>query len=148
MSGIGLSEALGINGLGRIGKLTVWHHVARGHFERLVVNLGREAGTGLEAVCGVIENDSTYGSIHRFLHGIDAAPCVTIVDRETGLLDVAGVPVTVLRTARNPKDIDWRGQRVRLVVDTTGAFDDPAAAVDSPRGSLRGHLLAGAEKVI
>lgn len=148
MNGIGQSEALGINGLGRIGKLTLWNHVARRHFERIVVNLGREVGTGLEAVCGVIENDSTYGSIHRFLHGIDAAPCVRIVDREAGLLDVAGVPVTVLRQARNPKDIDWRGQRVRVVVDTTGAFDDPALPVDSPRGSLRGHLLAGAEKVI
>jgi glyceraldehyde 3-phosphate dehydrogenase len=148
MSGIGQGEALGINGLGRIGKLTLWHHVARRHFERLVVNLGREAGTGLEAVCGVIENDSTYGSIHRFLHGIHAAPCVRIVDREAGLLEVAGVPVTVLSRARNPKDIDWRGQRVRVVVDTTGAFDDPALPADAPRGSLRGHLLAGAEKVI
>ena len=28
-------EALGINGLGRIGKLTLWHHVARRHFPRL-----------------------------------------------------------------------------------------------------------------
>jgi glyceraldehyde 3-phosphate dehydrogenase len=148
MSGIGQGEGLGINGLGRIGKLTLWHHVARRHFARLVVNLGREVGAGLEAVCGVIENDSTYGSIHRFLHGIDAAPCVRIADREAGLLDIAGVPVTVLRAARNPKDIDWRGQGVRLVVDTTGAFDDPTRTVDSPRGSLRGHLLAGAEKVI
>jgi glyceraldehyde 3-phosphate dehydrogenase len=148
MSGVGQGGTLGINGLGRIGKLTLWHHVARGYFERLVVNLGREVGTGLEAVCGVIENDSTYGSIHRFLHGIDAVPCVRIADREAGLLEVSGVPVTVLRTARNPKDVDWRGQGVRVVVDTTGAFDDPTLAVDSPRGSLRGHLLAGAEKVI
>lgn len=148
MNGNGQAEALGINGLGRIGKLTVWHHVARGHFGRLVVNVGRDVGTGLEAVCGVIENDSTYGSIHRFLHGIDAAPCVRIVDHDAGVLDVDGVPVTVLRTARNPSDIDWRGQGVRLVVDTTGAFDDPTRPVDSPGGSLRGHLLAGAEKVI
>ena len=148
MSGTTHGQALGVNGLGRIGKLTLWHHVARRHFERIVVNLGREVGTGLEAVCGVIENDSTYGSIHRFLHGIDARPCVRIVDREAGLLDVAGVPVTVLRQARDPKDIDWRGHRVRLVVNTTGAFDDPTRPADAPRGSLRGHLLAGAEKVI
>ena len=148
MNGNGQDEALGINGLGRIGKLTVWHHVARRHFGRLVVNLGRDVGTGLEAVCGVIENDSTYGSIHRFLHGIDAAPCIRVADHEAGVLDVDGVPVTILRTARNPRDIDWRGQGVRLVVDTTGAFDDPTLPVDSPRGSLRGHLLAGAEKVI
>ena len=61
------TEALGVNGLGRIGKLTVWHHVARRHFGRLVVNLGRPVGRDLEAVCGVIENDSTYGAMHRFL---------------------------------------------------------------------------------
>ena len=109
MSGIGQSEALGINGLGRIGKLTVWHHVARGHFERLVVNLGREVGTALEAVCGVIENDSTYGSIHRFLHGIDAAPCVRIVDREAGLLDVAGVPATSSRLRSRSTMLTQRG---------------------------------------
>lgn len=148
MNGIARGEALGINGLGRIGKLTLWHHAARGYFDRVVVNVGREVGTGLDAICGVIENDSTYGSIHRFLHGVDAPPCVSIVDRAAGIIDVAGLPVTVLREARNPKDIDWHGQGVRLVVDATGAFDDPARPADSPRGSLRGHLLAGAEKVV
>ncbi len=141
-------EALGINGLGRIGKLTLWHHVARRGFPRLVVNLGREAGRSLEAVCGAIENDSTYGSIHRFLGGVSAPRCVRIVDRELRLLEVAGVPVTILQDARNPRDIDWSGNRVRLVVDTTGAFDDPTRSVDAPGGALRGHLAAGAEKVI
>ncbi len=38
---------LGINGLGRIGKLTLWHHVARGHFSGIVVNIGREAGNDI-----------------------------------------------------------------------------------------------------
>jgi glyceraldehyde 3-phosphate dehydrogenase len=141
-------EALGINGLGRIGKLTLWHHVARRHFPRLVVNIGREAGRSLEAVCGAIENDSTYGTIHRFLGGVSAERCVRIVDRESRLLEVAGVPVTILQEARNPRDIDWTGNDVRLVVDTTGAFDDPTRSVDAPGGALRGHLAAGAEKVI
>jgi glyceraldehyde 3-phosphate dehydrogenase len=141
-------HALGINGLGRIGKLTVWHHAARGHFPGLVVNLGREAGRDLEAVCGVIENDSTYGSMHRFLFGVAAKPCVRIVDRERRLLDVAGTPVTILQSARNPREIDWRGHDVGIVVDTTGAFDDPTRPADHPSGSLRGHLLAGAERVI
>jgi glyceraldehyde 3-phosphate dehydrogenase len=35
---------LGINGLGRIGKLTVWHHVGRKYFAKIVVNIGRETG--------------------------------------------------------------------------------------------------------
>jgi glyceraldehyde 3-phosphate dehydrogenase len=141
-------EALGINGLGRIGKLTVWHHVARKYFSRLVVNLGREVGRDLEAVCGVIEKDSTYGSMHRFLFGVNADPCVRIVDREKRLLDVAGVPVELLQTERNPRDIGWRGRGVRVVVDTTGAFNDPTHPIDHPGGSLRGHLGAGAERVV
>ena len=49
-------QPLGINGLGRIGKLCVWHHAAREHFPGLVVNIGREVGRDLEAVCGVIQN--------------------------------------------------------------------------------------------
>ena len=36
---------LGINGLGRIGKLTLWHHIGRKYFKEIVVNQGREVGT-------------------------------------------------------------------------------------------------------
>jgi glyceraldehyde 3-phosphate dehydrogenase len=140
--------ALGINGLGRIGKLTLWHHVERKYFSRVVVNVGRPVGKDLEALCGVIEKDSTYGSIHRFLFGVNADPCVRIVDRDRNLLEVAGMPVQILQTARNPKDIGWRDQRVRIVVDTTGAFNDPTRPVDHSSGSLRGHVAAGAEKVL
>lgn len=140
--------ALGINGLGRIGKLLVWHHVARREFPRLVVNVGRQVGRSLDAVCGVIEHDSTYGPMHRFLFGVSAAPCVRVVDHESGLLDVGGVPVTILQQARNPADIAWHHHGVRVVVDATGAFDDPTLPADHPGGSLRGHLVAGAEKVI
>lgn len=141
-------DALGINSLGRIGKLTLWHHVARKYFGRIVVNVGRQVGRDLDALCGVIEHDSTYGSMHRFLFGVNAEPCVRIVDRGENRLDVAGVPVTVLQAARNPADIGWREHGVRLVVDATGAFSDPTAPMDAPEGSLRGHLAAGAERVL
>ncbi|GMR02489.1 MAG: glyceraldehyde 3-phosphate dehydrogenase NAD-binding domain-containing protein [Acidimicrobiia bacterium] len=141
-------DNLGINGLGRIGKLTVWHHVARGHFGGLVVNVGRDVGRSLDAVCSVIERDSTYGSMHRFLFGVSAQPSVHILDEEQGVLDVAGTPVTVLQEARNPRDIEWKRHGVRVVVDTTGAFNDPTRPGDEPGGALRGHLAAGAETVI
>lgn len=141
-------DALGVNGLGRIGKLTVWHHVARKHFPAIVVNLGREVGTGLDAVCSAIERDSTYGAMHRFLFGVGAAPAISIVDESAGLLDVAGTPVTILREARNPHDIDWKRHGVRVVVDATGAFRDPSLPADHTGGSLRGHLASGAEKVV
>ena len=139
---------LGINGLGRIGKLLVWHHAARKDFSHLVINLGRPVGKSLDAVCGVIEQDSTYGPMHRFLFGVNAEPCVRVVDHEAGLLDVGGLPVTVLQAARNPGDIGWHHHGVRVVVDATGVFDDPTLPADHPTGSLRGHLAAGAEKVI
>lgn len=50
---MGNGEAFGINGPGRIGKLTGWYHAARRAFPRLFVTLGREAGRGLEVVCRV-----------------------------------------------------------------------------------------------
>lgn len=139
---------LGINSLGRIGKLSLWHHVERKYFSRIVVNVGRKIGTDLEAVCGLIEKDSTYGSMHRFLFGVNAEPCVRIVNRDEKLLEVAGIPVKLLQEARNPSDIGWRDHGARVVVDTTGAFDDPTRPADHAGGALRGHLAAGAEKVI
>ena len=101
-------------------------------------------GTSLEAVCGAIENDSTYGSIHRFLDGVAAAAraCGSST-ASAGCSTSAGMPVTILQQARNPRDIDWSASRVRLVVDTTGAFDDPTRSVDAPGGALRGHLAGG-----
>ena len=141
-------HTLGINGLGRIGKLTLWHHVARRHFGRIVVNVGREVGPSLDAVCAVIERDSTYGSMHRFLFGVSAEPCIHVADRERGLLEVAGVPVNVLQVARDPKEIGWREHGARVVVDATGVFNDPTLAEEHERGALRGHLAAGAEVVL
>jgi glyceraldehyde 3-phosphate dehydrogenase len=141
-------RTLGINGLGRIGKLSLWHHVERKYFSKVVVNVGREVGRDLETLCGVIEKDSTYGSMHRFLFGANADPCIRIIDRDQRLLEVAGVPVTMLQTARNPRDIGWREHAARVVVDTTGAFGDPTCSADDERGALRGHLDAGADTVL
>ena len=60
---------LGINGLGRIGKLTLWHHVARQSFSEIVVNTGRKVGRSLHDLASAIERDSTYGRLGVFLHG-------------------------------------------------------------------------------
>ena len=38
-------RTLGINGLGRIGKLTLWYHLGHDDFDRIVVNEGRPVGT-------------------------------------------------------------------------------------------------------
>ncbi len=140
---------LGLNGLGRIGKLSLWHHVGRKHFSEIVANVGREIGTSLQDLAASIERDSSYGRLSGYLFGgcHDRRVIEELNDKE-GTMLVNGVPVKILRTARNPKDIAWKENDVRLVVDTTGVFTDPTAAPDSPRGAFRGHLQAGAEKVL
>jgi glyceraldehyde 3-phosphate dehydrogenase len=139
---------LGINGLGRIGKLSLWHHVARRFFPEIFVNIGRAAGTGLADIADYIERDSTYGSLHGYLYGQRSKPVIGELDEEAGTMNIDGVRVRILRQHRNPVQIGWSDHDVRLVVDTTGSFLDPTLPGDAPKGSLRGHLDAGAEKVI
>ncbi|MEG3637799.1 type I glyceraldehyde-3-phosphate dehydrogenase [Magnetococcus sp. PR-3] len=139
---------LGINGMGRIGKLTLWQHIANQTFDEIVVNVGRDVGKGLEDLAEVIRKDSTYGSFAAYLYGFRGGEPITHIDNDAGVMTINGTPVTFLRAARNPKDIPWGDYGVRLVVDCTGAFTDPTVPADAPRGSLRGHLEGGAEKVL
>lgn len=144
----GKVRALGVNGFGRIGKLTVWHHVGRKYFDELVVNLGRHVGTSLADIAHYLERDSTYGLLGRYLHGYGGGNVVTELDESKGTMRVDGVMVRFLRTERNPIRIPWRDQGARLVVDTTGKYLDPTLEPDDENGSVRGHLGAGADKVI
>ncbi|MDJ0914918.1 MAG: glyceraldehyde 3-phosphate dehydrogenase NAD-binding domain-containing protein [Desulfobacterales bacterium] len=139
---------LGINGFGRIGKLTLWHHIGRKHFKSLVVNIGRQAGTSLTDIAHYAERDSTYGYLSGFLRGFQAKPVIFDLDETHGSMVVDGIKVQFLREQRQPENINWRAQGVRLVVDTTGQFLDPTEAPSRDIGTLRGHLEAGAEKVI
>jgi glyceraldehyde 3-phosphate dehydrogenase len=139
---------LGINSLGRIGKLTLWHHIGRKYFQEIVVNIGRESGTGLQSIIQTIEKDATYGLLHRFLYGIKSDRLIEIKDEKKGKLLIDGIPVTILREARNPVEIPWRDCGVDLVVDCTGKFKDPTIQADDPKGSIRGHLVKGAKVVI
>ena len=139
---------VGINGFGRIGKLTVWHHVARKFFDEIVVNIGRRVGASLEDIAHYIERDSTYGWLHGYLYGHMGQPVVTDLDENSGSMVIDGIKVRFLRSHRDPAEIGWREHDVRLVVDTTGQFLDPISGLNQPRGTARGHLASGADKVI
>jgi glyceraldehyde 3-phosphate dehydrogenase len=139
---------LGINGLGRIGKLTLWHHLGNDDFDSFVINQGRQVGTSLESVVEYLSKDSTYGQLHRFLYGHKGVRDIEVVDEAAGIIRAHGKEIVVLREARNPKDIPWREHGVSLVVECTGTFRDPYADADDPRGALRGHLAAGARTVV
>jgi glyceraldehyde 3-phosphate dehydrogenase len=139
---------LGINGLGRIGKLSLWHHASRKHFSGLVVNIGREVGCSLADLASMLERDSTYGRLGAYLYGHKCPQVIKEINEVDGTMVVDGIPVTILRSARNPKDIAWQENDVQLVVDTTGGFTDPTADPTIGGGALRGHMQAGAEKVV
>jgi glyceraldehyde 3-phosphate dehydrogenase len=139
---------VGINGFGRIGKLTVWHHVARKFFDEIVVNIGRRVGASLADIAHYIERDSTYGWLHGYLYGHKGQPVVTDLDENSGSMVIDGIKVRFLRSHRDPAEIGWREHDVRLVVDTTGQFLDPISGLNQPRGTARGHLASGADKVV
>ena len=113
---------LGINGLGRIGKLTVWYEAAARRFDRLVVNTGREVGKSLDAVAHYLSTDSTYGSLGRFLHG-HAGPrdAVKVVSEDYGIdLEAEIVIVTDdVPMAATPEQAASHIQLVGLVNDVS-----------------------------
>ncbi len=142
-------SVLGINGLGRIGKLTVWQAALEGDFSRLVVNTGRPVGRSLDDIVQYLETDSTYGNLGVFLHGA-AGPRspISVAQADPPVLQLGGTRIEILTESRNPRDIGWRDHGVELVVDTTGVFRDPSTPADKSGGSLRGHLEAGARTVL
>ncbi len=142
-------KLLGINGLGRIGKLSLWYHLVARDFDGLVINVGREVGKSLEDLIHSISTDSTYGSLNNFLHGHSGKRCkIEIVDSEKKVIEIDGFPIKILTKERNPQNINWKEEGVRVVVDCTGKFIDPTTPDNDPKGSILGHLNAGAQKVI
>ncbi|MBN1327724.1 MAG: glyceraldehyde-3-phosphate dehydrogenase [Candidatus Cloacimonetes bacterium] len=148
-TGLNEKKLLGINGLGRIGKLSLWYHLLNRKFDGLVINVGREVGKSLDHLVESISSDSTYGTLSHFLFGYSGKDCdIKICDREQGMIEIDGFPVKILKKERNPHDINWKKEGVRIVVDCTGKFLDPTKPENDPKGSILGHLAAGAQKVI
>lgn len=132
-------KILGINGLGRIGKLILWQFSAGREFDEIVVNLGREVGCSLEDLKRYIEKDSTYGSLDAAMFGMMSDRKINYeVDEKNNTITIDGLKIHILTTHRNPRDIDWKG--AQIVVDTTGQFNKPNRSKNHPDGSLRGHL--------
>lgn len=140
---------LGINGMGRIGKLLLWNQISLRNFDGLIINMGRSVGKSLDNLIQVIENDSTYGNLSKFLYGYRGKKAeIRIVDAEKQIIEIEGIMVKILRQARDPKEINWLAEGVSIVVECSGAFTDPVVTPNSSKPCLRGHLESGALKVI
>jgi glyceraldehyde 3-phosphate dehydrogenase len=120
-----LKTKIGINGFGRIGRLTLRALQARHKGELEVVAVNDLADTKTNA--HLFKWDSVYG---RYPGEVSAKDKAIIVD---------GKEIQVL-SEREPAAIPWKNFGVDIVIESTGKFTDAAKA--------RAHIQGGAKKVI
>ena len=119
-------KKVAINGLGRIGKMVLWHYIVNKpeNIEICVANGG--SGTA-EDLAYMLKFDSVHG---RFPANIEYGE---------DYLQVGDQRITLV-TGRDPAQLPWRELGVDIVLECTGKFTKRADAAK--------HLEAGAKKVI
>jgi glyceraldehyde 3-phosphate dehydrogenase len=120
-----MTTKIGINGFGRIGRLTLRaiNQYQRGNLEVAVVNDLTDTKTNAH----LLKWDSSYG---RYPGKVEATEDSIIVDDKE---------VKVL-SERNPGNIPWQDYGVDIVIESTGLFTDATKAA--------AHLQGGAKKVL
>ncbi len=120
-----MTTKIGINGFGRIGRLTLRtiNQYHKGKLEVVAVNDLTDTKTNAH----LLKWDSTYGP---YPGRVEASEEAIIVD---------GKEVKVL-SERDPGSIPWREHGVDIVLESTGLFTDATKAA--------AHLQGGAKKVI
>jgi len=116
---------IGINGFGRIGRITFRAMLANPKFDQDVVAINDLTDTKMLAY--LLKHDSTHGAL-------DAE-----VSYDEQNLIVNGTKIRVY-SERNPADIPWKHEGVDIVLECTGFFTDAEKA--------KAHITAGARKVI
>jgi glyceraldehyde 3-phosphate dehydrogenase len=120
-----MTTKIGINGFGRIGRLTLRtiNQYHQGNLEIVVVNDLTDNKTNAH----LLKWDSTFGQYKGTVEAV-----------EDGIL-VDGKKVKVL-AEKDPAQIAWRDYGVDIVIESTGRFTDATKAA--------AHLQGGAKKVI
>jgi glyceraldehyde 3-phosphate dehydrogenase len=118
-----MTVKIGINGLGRIGRLVYRAAYENQNVEIVAINDLADANTNAHLL--------KYDSVHGIFPGN--------VEMKDGNIVVDGKSVKVL-SQRDPAAIPWRDMGVDVVIESTGVF----TAVDKASS----HLAAGAKKVI
>jgi glyceraldehyde 3-phosphate dehydrogenase len=134
-------KIIGINGLGRMGKLVLWNLIAQGQKD-VVINFGRKVGESKADLLEYILFDSTYGALLKNLKGrlSDDGKDDFCCNFEFDGLRIGKTLIVILEEDRNPAYIPWENYGVELVVETTGRFNYPERKIDFPGGSVRGHF--------
>ena len=115
-----------INGLGRIGKMVLWHYIQTKpeNIEITVANGG--SGTP-EDLAYMLKFDSVHG---KFPASVDYTDESLIVD---------GKEIKIV-SERDPAKLPWKEMGIDIVIEATGKFTERDAAAK--------HIEAGAKKVI
>jgi glyceraldehyde 3-phosphate dehydrogenase len=116
---------VGINGFGRVGRLTLRaiNQYHRGELEVAAVNDLTDTQTNAH----LFKWDSSYG---QYPGEVKAAENAIVVD---------GKEISVI-AERDPANIKWQGLGIQLVIESTGLFTDASKAI--------AHMKGGAKKVL
>ncbi|WP_187648494.1 type I glyceraldehyde-3-phosphate dehydrogenase [Nitrosophilus labii] len=119
-------KKVAINGLGRIGKMVLWHYVTNKpeNVEIVIANGG--SGTP-EDLAYMLEFDSVHG---RF---------PAAVEYDDNSLTVGGQKIEIV-DERDPSKLPWKEKGIDIVLECTGKFTKGADAAK--------HIEAGAKKVL
>ena len=119
-------KKVAINGLGRIGKMVLWHYVTDRpkNVEIVIANGG--SGTP-EDLAYMLKFDSVHGRFPAEIEYDDTS------------LTVGGQKIEIV-SERDPEKLPWKEKGIDIVLECTGHFTDRAGAAK--------HLTAGAKKVI
>ncbi len=130
-----MAVRIAINGFGRIGRLVFRAIAEQGMLGRDVQVVAVGDIVPADNLAYLLKYDSTQGRFRG-----DVGSKKSAADKpEDDVLLVNGQPIQVV-SAKSPADLPWKPLGVDLVIESTGLFTEAEKA--------KGHLLAGAKKVI
>ncbi|MCR4324240.1 MAG: type I glyceraldehyde-3-phosphate dehydrogenase [Candidatus Curtissbacteria bacterium] len=127
-----------INGFGRIGRsaFKVWFEKHRDEMEIVAVNDLTDAKT----LAQLLKYDSNYGIWEHEVEGTNVTEGSDDPEGEkVGVIKVDGVEIATYAT-KEPAKLPWGELGIDVVIESTGRFTDEEG--------MRGHLTAGAKKVV
>lgn len=119
-----MKKRIAINGFGRIGRCALRILGARNDIEVVAIN---DTCDDNSIIANLLKHDSIYGEYDGTVGYDDES--ISINGRQIKVLSI-----------KDPANLPWQEIGVDIVVECTGAFNDPAKA--------RAHIKAGAKKVI
>lgn len=126
-----MAVRVGINGFGRIGRLSLRTILERAKGEIEVVALNDLTDVGTNAY--LLRHDTVYGNFGGS------------VSYDDDSIQVAGMDIKVFKEA-DPAAIDWSACGVDIVIESTGRFTDANAAKAHLKGSVKKVLISAPAK--